>query len=319
MKAAQLVKAGAGIEGIEVREVAAPEAGPGEVVVDLWAAALNRRDYFNCLGADPGSLPATLGSDGVIINPALRWGDREDAAGPEFDILGVPTNGTLAARVVVPAENVTRKPSRLSWEDAAALNLAGLTAWRALVTCARLERGHTVLVTGAGSGVSTFLVQIAAALGARVFVTSGSAWKTERAMALGALEGFDYNDPGWPEAVREAVGGDGLDAVIDSSGGDTWRKAIPALRRGGKLVVFGRTVSNEAPVNVRDLYWHWRSIIGTTMGSPREYRALITHVEHATWCPVIDSTFDLADVRAAFERLNSGERFGKVVVRPAQD
>ena len=190
MRAARLVAFG-DTPSFELQTLPDPEPGPGEAVVALRAAALNRRDPW--VWKTPGycPLPVTLGSDGagtvvalgpgtdgiavgdeVVINAALNWGEDEHVPGPEFDILGAPTDGTFADRVVVPAGNLAPKPERLSWEEAAAMNLGGLTAWRALVTCARVGAGTSVLVTGAGGGVSTFLVQIAHALGARVFVTS---------------------------------------------------------------------------------------------------------------------------------------------------
>src|SRR6266545_3363592 len=176
-----------------------PEPGPGEVVVELRAAAVNRRDLL--VRNPPGPayqfpLPVIPGSDGagvrrdtgeeVVIYPGLGWGLQEDAAGPDWRILGGPDNGTYAELVKVPAENVFRKPARFSWEEAAAFPLAGLTAWRALFAVGRLRGDETVLVLGAGSGVSTIAVSLAAQTGARVLVTSSSAEKIERAKELGA-------------------------------------------------------------------------------------------------------------------------------------
>ena len=208
MRAARLVHFGSP-PAFEIQNVPDPVPGPGEVVIDLVAAALNRRDPWVWTWPDYCALPVTLGSDGtgtvsavgagvtgvapgdeVVVYPSLDWGAREDVPTPDFDILGAPTDGTFAEKVLVPAANVFPKPGRLTWEEAAALNLAGLTAWRAAVTCARVGPGMTLLVTGAGSGVSTFLVQIAAVHGARVFVTSSTEEKIERAIALGAEAGF---------------------------------------------------------------------------------------------------------------------------------
>jgi NADPH:quinone reductase-like Zn-dependent oxidoreductase len=252
--------------------------------------------------------------DEVVFDATLGWGDSEECPTPEFDILGAPTEGTFAEQVVVPAENVAPKPARLGWEEAAALNLAGLTAWRATVTCADVGPGTTLLVTGAGSGVSTFVVQIAVALGARVFVTSSTSAKLERARALGADAGFSYLDPDWPEQVREAAGG-GLDAAIDSYGGPSWPGALRALRVGGTLVTFGDTSPEPASIDVSDVYWQWRRILGTTMGSPREYRALLSHLGQAAWRPVIDSVYPLESIAEAAARLDAPDRFGKIVLR----
>ncbi len=314
-------------------DVPAPEAARGEVVVALRAAALNRRDRW--IWADPdesAELPVTLGSDGagvvtsvgddvvgilpgdeVVIDATLGWGEREDEPGAGFDILGAPVDGTFAERVVVPAANVAPKPTRLTWEESAALNLAGLTAWRATVTCAGAGPGTRLLVTGAGGGVSTFVVQIAAARGAEVWVTSGSEDKVARAAALGAAGGVSYRDPAWPEQLVELAGGP-LDAAIDSYGGSSWAGALHTLRRGGTLVSFGDTGAADATVEVADVYWQWRRIVGTTMGSPREYRSLLTHVEAGSWRPVVDRVFPLAAIDDAARRLDDPERFGKVVL-----
>jgi NADPH:quinone reductase-like Zn-dependent oxidoreductase len=305
------------------------------VIVDLRAAALNRRDWWIWTAPGYCSLPVTLGSDGagvvsavgagvgglvpgaeVVFDPTLHWGDSEERPTPQFDILGAPTDGTFAERVAVSAENVAPKPARLSWEEAAAVNLGGLTAWRAVVTCAQAGRGRALLVTGAGSGVATFAVQIAAALGSRVFVTSSSDNKLERARELGAQDGVSYRHPDWPERLRELAGG-GLDAAIDSFGGPSWEGALRALRTGGTLVSFGDTSGAETTLTTAEVYWHWRRVVGTSMGSPREYRAMLSHLERASWRPVIDSTFPLDRIDDAARRLVSNERFGKVVLRIA--
>ena len=332
MRAARLTVAGSEPR-FELHDLADPIAAAGEVVVEVVTAALNRRDWW--LWRAPSTpVPVTLGSDGagrvalvgegvrgispgdeVVIDPALGWGDDEGAASEAFDILGSPTQGTFAERVVVPAINVHAKPAALSWEEAAAFPLAGLTAWRAVVTCARAAPGRRLLVTGGGSGVSTFCVQIAHALGAEVWVTSGDDAKIARCVELGARGGFRYDDPEWPAQVRAATNGVGVDAVVDSFGGEGWAKALDALARGGVLVNYGDTGGDEATIPVAALYWQWRSLVGTTMGSPNEFRALCKHVASAAWRPAIDSVHALEDVAAAAQRLTAPSRFGKVVLR----
>jgi zinc-binding alcohol dehydrogenase/oxidoreductase len=335
VRAARLVRFG-DPPTFELHDVPDPAPGPGEVVVDLRAAALNRRDPWVWTTPDYCALPVTLGSDGagvvskvgmgvegiragaeVVFDPTLHWGPDEERPTDAFDILGAPTDGTFAERVLVPAANVAPKPRRLSWEEAAALNLGGLTAWRAAITCAGAEPGRTLLVTGAGSGVSTFVVQIAAAVGARVFVTSSSEEKIARARELGAAGGAVYLDPDWPERIRELAGG-GLDAAIDSYGGASWESALRALRAGGTLVAFGDTSGPRTTLTTAEVYWAWRRVIGTSMGSPREYRALLAHVDRAAWRPVVDSVFALERIAEAADRLQSAARFGKVVlsIRP---
>jgi zinc-binding alcohol dehydrogenase/oxidoreductase len=316
----------------DLQEVPDPEPGRGEVAIALRAAALNRRDRWVWTMPRYCELPVTLGSDGagivtavgagvdgvapgdeVVFDPTLGWGESEEHPTPDFDILGAPLDGTFAEQVVVPAANVAPKPARLSWEEAAALNLSGLTAWRAAVTCTGAAPSRTILVTGAGSGVSTFAVQIAAALGARVFVTSSSEEKIERARELGAEAGASYLDPAWPDRIRELAGG-GLDAAIDSYGGPSWNGALRALRIGGMLVSFGDTSGPDTTFETAEIYWQWRRALGTSMGSPREYRALLAHVEAASWRPVIDSVFPLEAIDEAARRLDARERFGKVVL-----
>jgi NADPH:quinone reductase-like Zn-dependent oxidoreductase len=305
---------------LSYEDVDDPVAGPGEVVVELKAAAVNRRDLLVCNPPGPAyefPKPLIPGSDGagirrdtgqeVVIYPGLHWGPREDAAGPDWEILGGRRNGTYAELVAVPEENVYRKPARFSWEEAAAFPLAALTAYRALFAVGRLQADETVLVLGAGSGVSTFAVQLAAQEGARVLVTSSSEGKIERAKELGAAGGVLYTEEGWPEAVGP------VDLVLDSVG-TTWRDSVRALRKGGRLIAFGGTGGQEVTLDVRELYLNWRSIHSTTMGSPHDFFAMLRLVNDADWCPVIDSVRPLAEAEAAHERMKCGDHFGKLVL-----
>jgi zinc-binding alcohol dehydrogenase/oxidoreductase len=297
-----------------------PVAGPGEVVVELRTAAVNRRDLL--VRNPPGPayvfpLPVIPGSDGagirrdtgeeVVIYPGLGWGPREDAAGPDWRMLGAPDNGTYAELVKVPEENVFPKPARFSWEEAAAFPLAALTAFRALFEVGGLIRDETVLVLGAGSGVSTFAVSLAVQAGATVLVTSSSQEKIERAKELGASGGVLYTEEGWPEAVGP------VDVVLDSVG-TTWGDSLRALRKGGRLVVFGGTGGPEVTLDVRAFYLNWKRILGTTMGSGRDFAGLLRMVDMGAWHPVIDSVRPLAEVEAAHERMKAGQHFGKLVL-----
>jgi zinc-binding alcohol dehydrogenase/oxidoreductase len=297
-----------------------PVAGPGEVVVELKTAAVNRRDLL--VRNPPGPayqfpLPLVPGSDGagirrdtgeeVVIYAGLHWGESEDAAGPDWEILGGPSNGTYAELVKVPAENVFAKPVRFTWEEAAAFPLAALTAYRALFSVGRLHADESVLVLGAGSGVSTFAVQLAAQEGARVLVTSSSTEKIERAKELGAAGGVLYTEEGWPEAIGP------VDMVLDSVG-TIWRDSLRALRKGGRLVVFGGTGGPEVTLDVRAVYLNWLSIRGTTMGSPLDFFSLLRMVNDGEWRPVIDSVRPLPEAEAAHDRMKAGEHFGKLVL-----
>jgi zinc-binding alcohol dehydrogenase/oxidoreductase len=309
-------------EGGELRHETTPdpEPGLGEVIVELRAAALNRRDLLVCKGTYPFPLPLVPGSDGagvrrdtgeeVVIYPALAWGDREEAPGPDFQILGGPRDGTYAELVAVPAANVFPKPARLSWEEAAALPLAGLTAYRALFSRGGLRAGETVLVLGAGSGVSTFAVELAAQAGARVLVTSSSDGKIERARALGAEGGVNYASEDWVAWVKELGG---ADLVIDSVG-STWPQSLDCLRPGGRAVVFGATGGTEVTLPVRPLYFGQWSLLGTTMGSPADFAGLLRALETGSWRPVIDTVLPLAEAATALEAMESGSHFGKLVL-----
>ena len=183
-----------------------------------------------------------------------------------------------------------------------------------MITCARAGEGRRVLVTGAGSGVATFAVQIAAAVGSEVWVTTSTDAKLARLRELGARGGALYSQADWGSSLREAAGGR-FDAVVDSWGADGWPDALRALRWGGVLVSFGDTGGEASTIPVSEVYWAWRSIVGTTMGSPEEYRALLDHVSTCSWRPVIDSVHDLEDIDSAARRLADRDRFGKIVLR----
>jgi zinc-binding alcohol dehydrogenase/oxidoreductase len=334
-----------GPEVLRLERVPDPVPGPGEVVVRLRAAALNRRDVWIRMEQYAGiRLPAILGSDGagevsalgegvrnvvtgapVIVNPSLDWGDGERVPGPAFRILGMPDDGTYAELVRVPAANLFPKPERLSWEEAAALPLAALTAYRAMVSRARVGAGETVLVTGIGGGVATFALLIARHLGARVLVTSGSEAKLERARALGAEGGADYHDPKWVEAIRRLAGGGGPDVAIDGTGGTTFAQLLDVLKPGGRLASYGATRGPAPEMEVRRLFWKQLDLLGTTMGSPRDFAGMVrmfTEPRHAgdrqvvnPLTPVVDQVFPLAEAAAAHRRMEAAEQFGKIVLR----
>ncbi len=332
MQAIRMNEAG-GPEVLVLEQVADPEPGTGEVVVALKAAALNRRDVFVRKGVAKVPLPLTPGSDGagvvhkigagvsgvaegdeVIILPSLAWGDDQRAPGPRFRILGGPDQGTYAEQIVIPAENVFPKPARLSWHEAAALPLAGLTAWRSLFTRARVQPGETVLVLGIGGGVATFALHLAKAAGCKVVVTSSSDEKLAKAAALGADAGVNYATAGddWAAAVKEANGG-GVDVVIDSVG-STWAGSIDSCAPGGRVVVFGGTGGAKVDLSVRPVTLGQVGLLGTTMGSPAEFRQLLAAVATQSWVPVIDSVRPLAEAAAAHEREEAGLHFGKLVL-----
>jgi zinc-binding alcohol dehydrogenase/oxidoreductase len=316
-----------GPDGLQPAELPDPIPAPGEAVVEVVSAAINRRDVWIRAGRPDSVVGSVLGSDAagrvvahgegistpllgaeVIINPAIGWGPAEDAPAAGWNILGMPRQGTYAERIAVPASDLVARPANLTWHESAALPLAGLTAWRALVTKGQVAAGDRVLIAGAGAGTSTFLVQIARALGADVTVTSSSETKIERSIELGASRGVLYTDPEWAEQVGE------VDVIIDSAGGPTWDGAWSCLRPGGRLVCFGRTTGQDPVIPLPRVYFGQWTISGTTMGSPREFAALVAHVNEHHWRPVIDSAYPLADTAAAHARMDAPERFGKVVL-----
>ncbi len=322
---------------VTLTEAADPVAGPGEVVIKLKAAALNHRDVFVQKGLYPGTaVPVIPGSDGagivaavgestdpqligqeVIINPALNWGDNPRFYSAKFKILGMPDNGTFAEYIVIPAKNVYSKPAHLSFQEAAALPLVGLTAWRALMTRAGLKSGDKVLVTGIGGGAALLALQLAVAAGAEVWVTSGSDEKIERAKALGATGGANYKDPDWHKNLMKETGGGKIgyfDVTIDSASGPDFAKLMDTTTPGGRIAVFGGTTGNITNVAPSKVFFKQLNIFGTTMGSDAEFADMVTFVGQHQIKPVVDEVFALADAEQALRKMDAGKQFGKIVL-----
>ena len=309
---------------LKVESVPDPVASAGWVTVRLKAAALNWHDVLVRQGKYSSPLPHVPGADGagtradtgeaVLVLPSLWWGDREAAPGPRWEILGDHHSGTYAELVRVPEDCIAPKPRGLTWEQAAALPLVGLTTYRALFTRGRLRAGENLLVLGAGGGVATMAVMLASAVGANVTVTSSSISKIAQAQELGAANGVLYDDPGWPEAARRlSSDGRGFDLVLDSVG--TWSQSIAALCPGGRVVVLGASRSELATLDVRQFYFGQYELIGTTMGSPGDFAGLLTLLDTETVPPVpISAVFPLAEAAAAHQYLEQGSGFGKVVL-----
>ena len=312
-----------GPQSLRMETVPQPEPGAGELVVRLRAAALNRRDVFITHGKYPNiALPATLGSDGagiveesgdeVVIDPMLDWGGNPHVWGDRASILGMPRAGTFAQYVAVPRQNVHAKPAHLSFEQAAALPLAGLTAYRAVVTRAQVRRGETVLVTGIGGGVQTFALLFAKAAGARVAVTSSSDAKLQRARELGADLTANYRtDPNWHKTLRKEAGN--IDVAVDSAGGETFARALGMVRPGGRVVTYGGTHA-ESTIRMFPIFWNHLTILGTSMGSPQDFAAMLALVERDKLVPALDRTFPMSEAAAAAAHLDAGEQFGKVLL-----
>jgi zinc-binding alcohol dehydrogenase/oxidoreductase len=307
---------------LDFQEVAPYPTDKKSVWVDIKAAALNHRDLWISKGEYAGiRFPTILGSDGagvyngreVIINPSLSWGKKQDAQGRDFSILGLPHNGTFAEKVAVPAKNLVDKPKHLSWEQAAALPLAGVTAWRVLFSRCGLKKGEKVLVSGAGGGVALFVIQFAIAAGAEVWVTSGSNEKIAKAILMGVIGGVNYREDDWDKQLKTQAGG--FDIVIDSAAGDQFPKLVGLCNPGGRLGIYGGTqgkINNLAP---QVIFWKQVSILGSTMGSDRDFGQMIRFVQNHQIIPVVDSVFALKDGNDALARMKSGAQFGKIVLK----
>jgi NADPH:quinone reductase-like Zn-dependent oxidoreductase len=321
-------------EKIQIEELPIPNANQEEVVIQVKAAALNHRDEWSRKGLYPNLKNGViLGSDGagivhaigsevssswlgkeVLINPAINWGDNQAAQGKNFEILGMPRNGTLAEYVAVPVDRLVEKPVHLSWEEAAALPLAGLTAYRALVYQGNVNAGENVLITGIGGGVAQFAAQFALALGAKVYVSSSSIEKTKKAISLGVSGAFDYTSDSWIEDAMEKTGG--FDLIIDGAAGDSLNQLISVSKPGGRIVFYGATTGNPGKIEARKVFWNQLKIMGSTMGSDKDFQGMIQLVNKQLIKPNIDTRYPLEQAVEAFNRMRAGAQFGKIVLIP---
>ncbi|MGH7524544.1 MAG: zinc-binding dehydrogenase [Gemmatimonadales bacterium] len=315
---------------------------PTEVRIGIHAAALNHLDIWvarGTAGLKTPPLPHVVGSDGagtvletgrdvthvrpgdrVVINPGVSCGECEScAAGEEvycraFGVLGEHFPGTAAEEVVLPGRNVAAIRGDWSWAEAAAFPLSTLTAWRMLTTRARIAAGEQLLIWGVGGGVGVAALQIARHLGARAAVTSSSARKLERAQVLGAEIGINHADPALVPAEVKRHFGSGAHVVVDTVGAPTWQHSLRALRPGGRLVTCGATGGPAVEIDLRRLFWFQWSLLGSTMGTSREFAAIVALGETGVLRPPIDAVVPLAHASEAYRRLAGGEQFGKLVL-----
>lgn len=338
------ISAHGGLEQLEYRtDIPVPELrAPTDVRIRVHAGAMNHLDLF-VVGGLPGVTihPGwVLGADGAgvidAVGPAvdaLRVGDRvlinpgisdrvceycregEESLCINYKLLGEHLPGTFAEYIVVPAVNAWPIDAGVPWDRAAAFPLVTLTAWRMIVTRARVRAGETVLIWGIGGGVAVQALQIAKLQGARVWVTSGSDEKLARACELGADHTFNHRTQDVAREVRAMTGKRGVDVVIDNVGQATWKQSLLALGKRGRLVTCGATTGPVVEADLRRMFWNQWSLMGSTMGNDAEMAAIVRALRGGQLHPPIDSTFALADGRAAFERLASGEQFGKIVIR----
>ena len=324
MKAIRIHEDG-GPEVLRFEDAPDPEPGPGEVLIGLRAASLNHLDIWLRRGLPSAPKPRILGADGagvvvglgegvdrfaggvgVVLNPGLDEGAR---------IVGEHMDGTHAELIALPADYVYPLPDGLSFEDAASFPLVFETAYRMLVTRAGLREGEWVFVWGIGSGVATASLQVAKALGARVIVTSSSDEKLERARELGADETVNHGSGDVVAAVREATGGHGADVVIEHVGEATWKTSLQVAATGGRIAVCGATSGPNPPANLHRIWWKQLTVVGSTMGTQEDFRAVYDLVASGRAKPVVDRVFPLAEAADAHEHLEAGRQLGKVVLR----
>jgi NADPH:quinone reductase-like Zn-dependent oxidoreductase len=341
LKALTLTATGS-LQQLQFTDLPAPEPGtPDAVRVRLRAAALNRLDLWVVQGV-PGvdyRFPHILGSDGagvveavgpaarrfrpgdrVMINPGISCGACEwceagdEPVCAEFGVLGEHRPGTLAEAIVVPERNLAPVPDGMGWAEAAAFPLTTLTAWRMLITRARLQPGERVLIWGIGGGVAQAALRIVKLVGATAIVTSGSDAKLARARELGADVTLNHATQDVPREIRALTGRRGVEVVVDTVGETTWARSLRSLARLGRLVTCGGTSGPMVTTDVRKLFWYQWSILGSTMGSLAEFRAISGLAAQGRLWPEVDSVVPFERAIEAFERLAAGEQMGKIVI-----
>jgi NADPH:quinone reductase-like Zn-dependent oxidoreductase len=336
MKALVLRETGS-LDKMTYGDVEFPIAKPGEAIIRIKASALNHRDLWIVQGLYAKiKVPVILGSDGagevvnvgdqkdsnllgqqVVIHPSLNWGSDLRAQGKDFRILGMPDNGTLAEFVAVPVNNLFSKPNDLSDEEAAAIPLSGLTAYRTLFIKGKMKKDETILITGVGGGVAALAMQMALAGGAKVFVTSGHDEKIQRALKAGAIYGVNYRQEDvFKKIAVESEKYGGIDLILDSSGGKGFGELLSVIKPGGRIINFGATAGNPESLDLRKIFWKQVTIRGSTMGTHDDFKNMLTFYEMHRIKPYVDQVFSFKDFAAAFQRMKDSAQFGKIVLKP---
>jgi len=317
--------------GIEERHV--PEISGEEVLIKIKSAALNHRDLFIAEGSySKIKLPVIPGSDGagiiyktaknvthfiegdkVVIYPCNNWGESEEYQNKNIEILGMPEDGTFSEFIKVHQSRVFKFPDHLNFSEAASFPLAGLTAYRALFEKAKLKKTDNVLITGAGGGVSSMALIFAVSSGAVVFVTSGSNEKIEKAVSLGAAGGVNYRNENWHTELQ-SLSENKIDVIIDGTGGENYAKLIDIISCGGRIISYGATVGHADKLDLHKVYWKQLKIMGTTMGTVKDFLNMLEFIDSHNIRPVIDSIHSFSDYLNAFERMKNSEQFGKIVI-----
>ncbi|QBK22547.1 zinc-binding dehydrogenase [Bacillus velezensis] len=314
--------------GFNFRQAPDKRPGNGEVKIKLKTAGLNHRDLFLMKKHETGNHEFILGSDGagivteighgvrshllnaeVIINPVLNWKTVEDVPAVP-DILGGPSDGTFSPYVIVPAENAVLKPEHLTWEEAGVLPLSALTAYRALFTKGQLKKGEHLILPGIGSGVATYALLMAKAIGATVSVTSRSENKKQTALSYGADRAIDsYSD--W----NEALNGEKADIILDGVGPALYQHYLDIIKPNGRIVTFGASSGDQLGFPIRSLFFPQIHILGTSMGSNEEFADMLELINRCELRPIIDRMYPLSEAAPAFNRMREGRQFGNIGFR----
>jgi zinc-binding alcohol dehydrogenase/oxidoreductase len=318
---------------LQVKEAALPEIAAHEALVKVHAAAFNHRDLWIQKGQYAGiRFPIILGADGsgvvektgsgvgsswigkeVIMNPSLNWGNDPRVQAKDYVILGTPHDGTFAEYVKIDARLLFEKPAHLTFEQAAALPLAGLTGYRALMKRTAAKAGENVLITGIGGGVALQCVQFAIAAGCNVYVTSGSDDKIQQAISWGAKGGANYKTADWDKELKKLSGG--FEAIVDSSGGDTFAKLADIAKPAGRIAMYGATLGPFNSGVPAKIFWKQLDILGSTMGNDEEFAEMVSFVNQHKIVPVVDEVFPMEHAQQALEKMGKGSQFGKIVLK----
>jgi len=317
---------------LELKEVSIPEIGADEVLISLKASALNHRELWIQQGLYPGmKLPCILGADGagvitklgenvhtqllgkeVILYPAYDWGDKKEYPNRNFRVLGMPDPGTIAEYIAIPSTHFVEKPTYLSFEEAAAIPVAFLTAWRALVTLGQIDASKKILITGIGGGVAQAGLALAIAFGCKVYVTSSKQEKIDFAKQRGAEGGVNYKQEDWHLHLKEMT--NSIDIVLDSSPDPVLDRYLKFLNYGAKIVAYGSTGSRKTSLNISKFFLRHIQFIGTAMGSPKEFEALLNFMSEHHIKPIIHAQYSLDQSITALVELKKANHIGKIVI-----
>jgi zinc-binding alcohol dehydrogenase/oxidoreductase len=317
---------------VEIIEKSKPVPQAGQALVRIKAAALNHRDQWIRIGQYAGiKTSVTLGSDGagiveavaadedqhwvgreVIINPNQNWGPNPAAQAPDYSILGMPVDGTFAQYIALPLHRLHLKPQHMSWAEAAAVPLGGLTAYRALFTHGELKEDLKVLINGIGGGVAQWAFQFARAAGAKVWVTSSSEEKLAQMQERGSAGGYNYRHEDWTKIAKAETGG--FELIIDSAGGNALNNLLNVAASGGRIVFYGATTGIPENLNLRRIFWNQLRLQGSTMGNDEEFAQMVSFIEKQQMKPIMEEPLPFAEIVKAFDMMQEGSQFGKLCV-----